>query len=64
VRENPPPQLAAPHQQIADPIRLDLTVCQAQDSMGMARMSDPKHLNLTVSQVQDNYHPSMACLKK
>jgi hypothetical protein len=64
VRENPPPQLAAPHQQIADPIRLNLTVCQAQDSMGMARMSDPRHLNLTVSQVQDNYHRFMACLKK
>jgi hypothetical protein len=51
VKENPPPQLAAPHQQIAYPIRLDLTVCQAQDSMGMARMSDPRRLNLTVSHV-------------
>lgn len=46
------------------PKRWGVEVCQAQDSVGLARLPDPRHLILIVSQVQNNYHPLMACLGK
>jgi hypothetical protein len=45
-----------------DPIYLDLTMCQAQYSVGLTRMLDLRRLYLIVSQVQNNYRPPMTCL--
>jgi len=45
-----------------DLIYLDLTMCQAQYSVGLTRMLDLRCLYLIISQVQNNYRPPMACL--
>jgi len=43
-----------------DPIRLDLVVCQTQDSVGVAHMIDPRRLDLAINQPQDNV--GLACM--
>ena len=46
------------------PKRLDLAMCQVQDSMGLTHISDLKRLKLTVNQVQDNYQSSLGMFRE
>jgi len=43
------------------PRRLGLTMCQAQDNVGLAYMSNLRRLDLATNQVQDNDHSPLAC---